>query len=155
MQTHDNAFGRTCSAARDYTGLLTKMEEITDRLMEAIHSSDAERIDEVLQAREDLCGEIDRSSEKLSRLIHNIGDLQNKRNSPGDTAWHSLHSALDQIREVRTSLLKKQCDCEELLAARLFECKSQLLDLSRRQGLHSIYQKPAAKECSRFLDSRL
>jgi len=140
-------------AASEYAKLLARLEELTDRLMDAIRRADMDRIASLLDARQSLCAALGDASSSLAQSLEASRGGAAKGFQQIDR--ESFRLAIGKAQNTRDSLLKKQIECEQLLAGRLDECKQLLTSLRRRQGLRKAYRRPASTAPARFLDSRL
>ena len=143
------------AAVSEYNGLLTQMEELTDRLSDAIEDPDLANLDTVLQIRNTLCNKISTSSRALQRTLAESGTGRDSADRSEEAPRDRLRLGFNSIERLRNSILEKQAACESALARRLGECKAGLTALGRRRGLRAAYQHRTESDQARFLDSKL
>jgi len=142
MQRKQDSVSGAAQAIHEYDGLLRRIEESTDELLSAVQSWDVEKVENLIEAREELC-------RKVGPCIRN---LEGASGSPGSQDLVSTSNLL-QARQDR--LLKKQAECESALSAGLDRCKAALMSLNQRRDLRDRYRGPTTVERARFLDSKL
>lgn len=129
MTGRDGVPGR--QTENEYVDLLTGVEEVTDRLIDAARRSDIKEFDLLIQSRQLLLDELSVSARQMG-----------------------ARSA--EFQEMQERVLRKQAECEQLMVAGLRECRSGLMNLRKHRGIRSMYKMPVATiEPPRFLDRKL
>lgn len=143
------------AAMSEYNGLLSQMEELTDRLSDAIKDPDLANLETLLQTRTTLGNKVSASSRALQRSLAELGTGRDSAARSEEAGRDRLRLDLDRTERLRNTILEKQAACETALARRLQECKTALTALGQRRGLRVAYQGPTEADQARFLDSKL
>jgi len=139
----------------EYSGILSSMESLTDKLIAAVETSSWDQMESLLKERTGLCGKFGPALSRVKDMVRQIDDLSGNMSFSETTAVACLRAATDKLDERHKSLLDKQSYCEKLVAEKLHECKTQLTALDQNTRLKSMYSYDNRTQPSRYLDSRL
>lgn len=149
MSGSANVLDRVKQAAEDYDGLLSRMEQTTSELMEAIEGWDVERVGLLIEDRSKLCDEIGQSIDSIHLLESEV-----EADSGAESPIWKLEAAMNRMRERHRSILDRQRDAEEALAAELNRRRAEAVKWKSAWAGHAAAGAGPSGARSRFLDSR-
>lgn len=123
--------GHLRQAEKTCLGLLQSVEDITEQLIEAARRSDVSALDRLIESRQLILDEL-------------------------SSCYSGSFPRSDEFKAMENRLLKKQEECELLVARGLEECRTELLGMRRQRQVRTLYGRPIATGLPpRFLDRKL